>query len=61
MRTDRRTEKHKRKLRAAFRNFAKVPKNACISKMNKQLILYSEFVEKSTEKLIYNILTIRFF
>jgi hypothetical protein len=35
-----------RKLRSAFRNFAKAPKNTSISKMNKQLTLHSEFVDK---------------
>ena len=35
-----------RKLRAALYNFVNAPKNACISKMKKQLILYSEFADK---------------
>jgi hypothetical protein len=34
-----------RKLRAAFRSFAKAPKKSYISKLNKRLILYSEFVD----------------
>ena len=46
MRTDRLTERHIRKLRATFRNLAKVPKSSSIRKMNKQLILHSEFVDK---------------
>ena len=46
MRTDRLTERDIRKLRATFRNLAKVPKSSSISKMNKQLILHSEFVDK---------------
>ena len=43
-RTDGQTDT--RKLRAAFRNFVKAPKNSCIRQTNKQLILYSEFVDK---------------
>jgi hypothetical protein len=45
-RADGKTDRDTRKLRAAFRNFAKALKNSCIRKLKKQLILHSEFVDK---------------
>ena len=49
-RTDRHTDT--RKLTAAFRNFAKAPKSTCMSKMNNQFSLYSEFVDKFDREFI---------